>query len=325
MHTYFTYFIKGVASCGVPLFFMVNGAVMLNKSFDIKKHIKKIIATVILTILWAIISLLLLIPIKGEYLSIVGLIKALWSWKLGWINHLWFLQSLICIYIIFPLIKVTYDKDKKNIYFFLVVTFILTFGNTLINMLANIAQWLLTIKVTTFINFNFFNGFNPLKGFYGYILVYFILGGLIQKHIKQINKRISIKLIITISIISMMLLFLYGLFMCNFTNEIYDTVWNGYDTIMILIVSCSIFILSTRVTINNIYISKIITIIGMNTLGIYFVHIFIGSVFKPYFILLSLSQNVFISLFFGLVVMGVSLYLTLILKRFPLVRLLFKY
>ena len=39
--TYFNYFIRGIASTGVPLFFMVNGELMLNKDYDLKKHIKK--------------------------------------------------------------------------------------------------------------------------------------------------------------------------------------------------------------------------------------------------------------------------------------------
>ena len=138
---YLAYFIKGVAGCGVPLFFMANGAILLNKNLDIKKHLKKTVKITILTGIWGILTLLILMPIKGEYMSISEIVKSLITMKMGWINHLWFLPALVCIYIIFPIIKSAYDSNKSEIiFYFLFIVFILTFGNTFINMLGNIAQ-----------------------------------------------------------------------------------------------------------------------------------------------------------------------------------------
>lgn len=58
---YFYYFIKGIFSICVALFFMVNGALMLNKELNLKKHIKKILKLIILTYIWGSIQLLIYI------------------------------------------------------------------------------------------------------------------------------------------------------------------------------------------------------------------------------------------------------------------------
>lgn len=102
---YLNYGIEGLASAGVPLFFMVNGALMLNRSYNLRKHVRKIIAICILTVVWGILTLAILIPIKGDSYTAIQFAKALVEWKQFRIFHLWFLQTLVCLYILFPLIK----------------------------------------------------------------------------------------------------------------------------------------------------------------------------------------------------------------------------
>ena len=100
---YILYFCRTILSTCVPLFFFANGYLLFRKEFVLREHILKIIRLSVLTLMWAIITLLLLQPIKQETLSLTEFIKAIWNWKLGWINHLWYMGALICIYIFFPL------------------------------------------------------------------------------------------------------------------------------------------------------------------------------------------------------------------------------
>lgn len=322
--TYLSYFIKGIGSTGVPLFFMVNGALMLNRNYDLKKHIKKIINIIVLTITWGIITLLILALIKGNTYSILSFTKALWTWELGTINHLWFLQTLVCIYILYPVIKEVYDiEDKKVLKYILVVIFIFTFGNVLLNMGANILESILGENYITGRRFNFFNNFNLFTGFYAYSLVYFIIGALLLEELRN-DMKINVKQIVIIFIIGMSILFLYGIIMSNSNKEIYDTVWYGYDTIMTLLVCISIFILSYLAKNKLDKVSSIIQLIGENTLGIYFIHTIVGSVLKPYYITLTFSTSILFNLIFGIIVMVISLIITLVLKRIPIIKSLFK-
>lgn len=88
--TYSSYFIKCISSTGVPLFFMVNGALMLTRKYDLKKHTKKIINIIALTVIWGIITLIILAYIYCTNYSKAGFINALWFWQPGAINHLCF-------------------------------------------------------------------------------------------------------------------------------------------------------------------------------------------------------------------------------------------
>ncbi|HBF7094557.1 TPA: acyltransferase [Clostridioides difficile] len=322
--TYLSYFIKGIASTGVPLFFMVSGALMLNRNYNLNKHIRKIINIIILTIIWGMITLLILSPIKGNSYSIPGFVKALWTWEQDTINHLWFLQTLVCVYILYPLIKEVYDiEGKKVLNYILIVIFIFTFGNVLLNMVANIVESILGINYITNHEFNFFNNFNLFRGFYAYTLVYFIVGALLLEKLKN-DMRINVNQIIMIFIIGISTLFLYGVMMSNSNKEVYGTVWNGYDTIMTLLMCISIFILSYISNSKLDKLSSVVQLIGENTLGIYFVHRMVGSILKPYYITLTFSTSIISNLVFGIVVMAMSLIITLVLKRIPIIKSLFK-
>lgn len=65
------YLIISIASMGVPLFFAVNGFLILSKNVDPRKHILKTIRLYILTICWSFITVLSLILINGDKYSII--------------------------------------------------------------------------------------------------------------------------------------------------------------------------------------------------------------------------------------------------------------
>ncbi len=85
---YVRYFLRTILSCCVPLFFFVNGYLLLNRKFDLKKHILKIVRLVILTVIWGIIDLFILMFVRNEFLSVKEFLMGVWSCKQGWINHL---------------------------------------------------------------------------------------------------------------------------------------------------------------------------------------------------------------------------------------------
>ncbi|NGM85247.1 acyltransferase [Paenibacillus sp. 7124] len=324
--TYLNYGILGMASAGVPLFFMVNGALMLNRSYSLRKHVYRIIMICILTVVWGILTLAVLIPIKGDSYTAVQFVKALLEWKQYRINHLWFLQTLVCLYILFPLIKEVYDKKEKGpLYFFFGAAFLLTFGNVFLSNLANTAEWVMKVNYLEK-NYNFFNNFNVFSGFYAFSIVYFILGGWLQaKLLKNRFRRPGSPVLTGIILTALIALLGYGLIMSQSNGDVFDTVFDGYDTLMTLIVTAGLFILSSRYQQGKSpRLSKGMEVIGSNTLGIYFIHVIVGWFTLPYYKLLPFSTNLLANLIYGAAVLILSLGVVLLLKKIPVVKLLFQ-
>lgn len=80
---YGQYYLKAIMSTCVPLFFFANGYLLYSKELDLRKHIGKMVKLLIQTMVWAVITLLLLQPIKHEFLSLTEFVKAIWHWKGG--------------------------------------------------------------------------------------------------------------------------------------------------------------------------------------------------------------------------------------------------
>nr|WP_210462525.1 acyltransferase family protein [Rufibacter roseolus] len=178
--TYAYYFLNSVLSTCVPIFFFINGALLLNKpTLNLRRHTFKIIRMVLLVTLWALITLAALMVIRGETLPVKEILKSVWQIKEGWTTHLWFLPALVVIYIFLPLLFTTYKHSPKSIYFFLAFVMLLTFGNTLIGMLLTLASFFSQRFLNRGFDVNYFGEFNPFRGIHGYTMGYFILGGLL--------------------------------------------------------------------------------------------------------------------------------------------------
>ena len=235
-----------------------------------KKHIIKIVKIIVLTLIWAVITLILLMPINNEYSSVREYVVSLWNLKMRWINHLWYMGALVCIYIFFPLLKVTFDNHRKAFIYFMIICAILTFGNTFVNNYGSMVLNILGVH-EGIINTNWFDMFNPFRGIRGYSFVYFCIGGLAHDFVNKLQdipqKKISAIAMLTIAL-SCFGLCITGIALSNISGKMWNVIWDGYDTIFTLVNVCMIFVLSVFYRGN----SKIIRLISINTLGIYFIH-----------------------------------------------------
>jgi surface polysaccharide O-acyltransferase-like enzyme len=323
--SYLNYFIESILSTCVPIFFFVNGALLLNKrELDIKKHVRKIINIIILVIIWGAITLIALSYIRNKSLvfSIFGIIKRIFDLRMGWVNHLWFLEALIVIYIFLPLIYTTYKNNLKHFYFFFFCVMLLTFGNTLLIHSTTIISFL--FQKFTFGNHikNCFSDFNAFRGIFGFSIGYFLLGGILFSYKDLLNTKKTRVLSAFAILASMLFLFLFGIIISKRQNQIWDIVWNGYDTIFTLIIVVSIFIISIKYKQKGI-IGKWVQMIGENSLGIYFLHVIIGNILKPLFVTIAFSGAIYANIFFTLAILITTLLIVLALKKVPIIKYLF--
>lgn len=105
-----------ISRISVPLFFMISGALLLDRKFDKDKYLKRIYKYLLLIVAWDIIYLLweyffLGITYDNLFLLLIKPYRA----------HLWFLYTIFIIYLLQPFIKLFLDKLSRNfkIFFFI--------------------------------------------------------------------------------------------------------------------------------------------------------------------------------------------------------------
>lgn len=315
--SYVHYFIKALFSTCVPLFFFVNGALLLNRKLDMHKHKAKLRKLIVLLLGWGILTLLIFMPLKNEYLSVQEVLFGAWQGKQGWTNHLWFLQALILVYVFFPLLKAAYDTKRESLNFFLAAAGCLTFGNVFLSMCMNVFQYSTGDPLVG--KYNFFSGINLFYGNYGYVIGYFVAGGLFFSWKERFYERKWLARSLAVGLICMLLLAAYGVMMSLGSKKYYDIVWYGYDTFTTLGMVVSLFILSLRYKGTN-QLAPVIRLVAQNSLGIYLIHMFLGTLFLKPFVMLPFSQNLLTNAVLALGIILSSLLAVLALKKIPLVK-----
>lgn len=315
------YWFKALLSCCVPVFFFVNGALLLNKPLDVKKHYLKTLKIIPLCFLWGAITLFVMQFAKHQLLTVSQFFTYLWAWKSGWINHLWFLQALFVVYALAPLIALAFQQHRTLFYIFFGVLMIFTFGNTLLIMLVNSFAYCFNMPPLAR-TFNFFNSFHPFRGIYGYTIGYFMLGGIafsLRNQYQQGKHRIGAVIVIALA---SLLLASYGLINTLSTKKLFDVVFLGYDTLCAAAITLSLFVLSLNYTHSG-HCGLILQRIAQNSLGIYLVHRMFGFWLQPYFLQLRISTHIWSNVLFALLLLFLSLGVCLVLRRVPGVKLLF--
>ena len=311
---FFRYYLRTILLTCVPIFFFANGYLLLNRSFNLKRHIVKMIKIIFLTVLWAMIVVIL----SHENLSLRQFISYVWNIEQGGINYLWYMGALICIYVFFPLLKIAFDNNKKVFIYFTVVSAILTLGNTFIGYSISIVLNLLKIH-NGLINTNWFNMFNPFRGIYGFAFVYFCVGGL-SHQLKGKIEKVNIKKRVALSVLTILLsslgLFITAILLSNITGQLWEIVWYGYDTIFTFVNTIAIFVLCLSYKGG----SKFIRLISVNTLGIYFIHIIFRNLSRQYVVQIPIFTTFIGCAFYAFIIMLVSLIVTKILLKIPILK-----
>ena len=130
---------------GVPMFFLVNGALLFTRPLKLKKHISKTLAIYLILVVWRLIYLLsiggiLHVPLSGFgkgqiflYLFAFGNLDGIGT------GHLWFIEALLAVYLLFPLFRICFDHPfgRGLILFFAIWGLVMTNGMTAIQILLD--------------------------------------------------------------------------------------------------------------------------------------------------------------------------------------------
>ncbi len=283
----FSLIFNTISRISVPIFLMISGALLLERDFNKKKYLNRIKKFIILTIIWDIIYLVweyyyLGITYNNFYKLLLEPFRA----------HLWYLYTILIIYIIQPLLKIILEKSNKKIKIVLLIL------------------WLLFSTISIKISFiaNYFTIFCYIG--------YFIIGNYLYKYIKKNElKKYTLPLSILIVIsygISILLNYMFSRRYNMFYNLFF-----AYRTPFIIIATFSFF--TIIVSNNNKKISNFIISLSDLSFGVYLIHgIFLDITVKS-FIYGSINSLIGIPLFFIIILIS-SLVSVVILKKIKFIK-----
>ena len=318
----------GINSTCVPLFFMVNGALLLSSStYDMSRHFKKIFWLLIQFYLWRSLTVIFIrayhkTPILGAAggggQALLALIDG--SHNGVDLSHLWFIPVLIGLYFLYPLLYSEFHslsiKNVSHSYILplTVVLFVVYFIPTAFN----------TLLKTPFFPHATFSGLTnmlPFSGLSGPMLLYFLLGGIL--HTNQIGiQRVPFWVPISGLILGMLALYYRWYLESSLSQSTWDSVFGGYVTSPCLLMSISLFTLAAKLPFSKIQgiPRKLIEILGSNTLAVYYWHWIVG-----YTVLSTIASHVtqygfFINIIKSVLLVVILSFISHFIKKIPFLR-----
>ena len=194
-----------LAACCVPIFFMVNGSLLLCKKRTWKSMYAKALKILVLTVVWSFL----------EFPS-------------------WFFKTLTILYILFPLFQYFYEKKRALYYAVVLLIFSFPFSYNAILLLLKIRCPYLELHLlgrTVNINNTSVTGFFTM-----YSILYFLLGPILSKKVIPIGYGIAAM------VTGIGLVVFECTTYTNMRGTIYDGVNAAFPTYGALLLSVGIFI-----------------------------------------------------------------------------------
>lgn len=287
-------FAGAIMSIGVPVFFAVNGFLMLNKNRPLDYYIKKNIKIVFLILFYGLVATTIAMACKSEPVNIKDVVLHIKNQDVGYSIYLWFLCALFCLNCLCPILRAFIEKDRMNCYYLFCLAF-----------------WCVILRqVSWHLNF--------LTSWWGsFSIVYYVLGYLLisaKVKIQRVYLWIAIVTGVVLHAVSN-ILYNSGYYTGFLTkiSAIFDRSFDGYGywTIFIFIVVGSVLLLLKDVTAP---LPPLLSFISRNTLGIYLIS---GPVNKA---LMTLYPEVLgLNILFPVIVLMLTLALIFVIKKIPLV------
>ena len=278
-------------ACCVPVFFIINGALV----GDRKVGWWKVLKYLILSTFYPLFFYAFVYPSVGFEscpLQDMTLIEVL-SYK----KEYWFLATLAMLYVVnFIARKIKAERIMASI--LLITPFLTNF----------------IFSILIYINPGFVM---PFWGHWGvftlYSYVYFFFGN--EYKLSICDKR-TYMLALCMFFIGWGILVFDVVSFSNYYKEIYDGVNASFPTLGAAFLSCSMFLLIKDCKIKSVYLRKYVCFIGRNTMGVYVLHMFFILFLRKYFVLHAINP-MFVILLSALIV-NVTALISEISSRTPL-------
>jgi surface polysaccharide O-acyltransferase-like enzyme len=301
-----------VVLMGVPLFFMLSGALLLQPSkvnepigVFFKKRVNRI---AIAFVFWSIIYLLWSFFVDKTAMTPQSAVQSLLG--SGAYYQFWFIYAMIGLYLLTPILRVVSANSNQKILLYIVVL------------------WFLSVAAVPFLHLLTGLVVNGDLLVIGGSIGYFVLGEYIMRGVSLKTKTVRALLIGSVACTIIGIYLVTGPF--SALNQWYF--FNYISSFNIIFASFAVFVLLSRHSpdwpgSNHPKLSRFIQAISANTLAIFFLHpIVLETLYRGY-LGVRISQFTFISPFVEIPVLGavallVTLSLVLVMKKVPVLKIL---
>ncbi len=350
--------------CGVPMFFMVNGALLFSRPLNLPRHIRKTVTIYLVLLAWRLIYLFVIgaachVPFgsfgKNQlflYLFAFGSLEGIGT------GHLWFIEALLAVYLLFPLFRIGFEQPygRKLLLFFGVYGLLVTNGLTGAQMLLDALAGAGMIGACSLEGLEVLNPF----GLYANMLGFFLLGAWLHTgpfwNAEQTGgsggragekgapageksapageksaladgaaksgpgpaKRRVLGGILAVSGLAGM----WGVKWYTSGDPAWDGILlvQGYRHLPVILLALGIFLLCRELHIRNRYLSAAVEAIASRTLGIYYLHWIFGWILVPWLALCFPSFNLGTNLLKTILLILPALACTFVIERIPVLK-----
>lgn len=293
----------------VPVFFMISGMMFLNseKEIGIQEFIKKYVVRIIICIVvWGYLYGILDAIVYNGQINAISFVIAFFnmlSGKAGY--HLWFLYTLLIIYLFVPILKrMVKNTERYVLKYVLFIWGILGIGlNTINGIFSSLPQNILSEVACALPELMVYIG-------------YFVLGYYLNTYSISKKKEKILNIAFMLSIVVMPI----GNYVISMLNDSYQNAFSGTMSIFTMIIGVNIFLfLKNREYKHNKSKKKeLIFYIGQSTFGVYLIHVAVLTVFKPLILRIGGSMYLFFLIpIYTIFIFGISLLITIFIKSIP--------
>ncbi len=332
--TYLDNFTYMIYFGGVPLFFMVNGALMMEK-FDEGKYISRMRETVVRLLVWEIVSILFFWDLydynflqvsKSDFISYV---MGAYRWGMP-VGHFWFMRALISIHLLLPIIKVAYCDEigRRGLLFMCwgIIFLVIIPHDLLIYQSYLLKRGFLSEEVDYLVLLEYM----PM-GRYSSAFLFFMIGAFIHCKREMIRRHVKVKVLSLLFFVGWGLIYFHKGLCSGFKGPDYGTIYEGYRSLGVLIFAVSIFCIIQRFDstfekiLNDVtWLKKSIKYISKNTLGIYYTHCLVLTFVSCKIYPVIKVRNCMTNIGKGIATLGLCVLINIILEKTPIIKKLVK-
>ncbi len=300
-----------LASEGVPLFVMINGFLLFSKEAQLGAHLQKIGKLIFLFLFWATVMATAGILVNHGDISLENILHIVLQTHVGslYTGVLWFLQNLTAVYILFPLLKLAYDKAYEIYRFAFGVVGFFFLGNGILQMLVDYFSLYGSVTLLQELQ-GFLTLYTPMTNLC--YLFYFMLGGILYRNKDKVQQnRVRWSLI---GVVTWIFAIAYGIGMSKRYQVTFNPAYN-FESIFMVGMVIGAYAFSSYYRKSENCIGTLIRQIGQSTMGIYVLHMNVIVVATK----LWRAHNWLGRLGLTAVVFALSFLLASVLKRLPIV------
>lgn len=302
---------------GVPIFLLANGALMFQKKFSLRKHLKKTGMLIVTTAAWKALYLLIQY-IRLPAGSCIWKMGDLWNYFCGGnlsnpyvpAEHFWYMYALIGVYFVFPLFASIYEEKKTYYFYLILLLFFIPVITELDALIANMTNKSISFSVIR-------NAYFPFAQA-GYYLLFFLLGPLLhQCFYESDNKKKNRIIAVGVTVVGAVLLVIEYYMQNGTLGGAYQPLQGDYQRFATLLMTAGVYSLFATFDWRKSKIASIMKFISVRTIGIYAAHMLLAYLFSPLIINRTSRTGVYMLVLQTLIVMVGSIIITEIFSMIP--------